>query len=139
MWGVDDEIRDAIKEVRKMMAQVGADKNKVAEKAKEATDRVIEMIFKEEKILFPMALETLTEDEWAKISEASGEIGYCLIGPVKKWVPSYSIGQAQAEGTSRDGKNPRACKIRCRRLSPEINAMLNTLPIDITFVDRTIR
>ena len=106
MWGVDDEIRNAIKEVRKMIAQIGADRDKVAEKAKEAADRVIEMIYKEEKILLPMAQETLTEDEWAKISEASGEIGYCLIGPVKKWVPSYSIGQASGGRDIRDGKNP---------------------------------
>lgn len=139
MWGVDDEIRNAIKEVRKMIAQIGADRDKVAEKAKEAADRVIEMIYKEEKILLPMAQETLTEDEWVKISEASGEIGYCLIDPVKKWVPSYSIGQeAQAEGKPRDEKESSGLvKFDAGALTPEeINAVLNTLPIDITFVDR---
>ena len=45
------------------------------------------MIFKEENILFPMALQTLTEDEWVKIAHESEEIGYCLTGPAGIWKP----------------------------------------------------
>ena len=45
------------------------------------------MIFKEENILFPMALQTLTEDEWVKMAHESDEIGYCLTGPAGIWKP----------------------------------------------------
>ena len=48
---------------------------------------VTEMIFKEENILFPMALETLTEDEWVKMADESEEIGYCLTAPQGVWKP----------------------------------------------------
>ena len=43
-----------------------------------------EMIYKEEKILFPMALETLTEDEWITIYRESDEIGYALIDLIRR-------------------------------------------------------
>jgi len=35
-----------------------------------------------------MALETLTEDEWAEIARASDEIGYCMITPEAEWKPA---------------------------------------------------
>lgn len=41
----------------------------------------------EENILFPMALDTLTEDEWLEIAKASREIGYSLITPEVEWEP----------------------------------------------------
>lgn len=71
MWGVDDEIRADIKEVNKLLATSGQAKDILIEKAEEAVDKVIEMIFKEENILFPMAIDTLTEDEWLEIARAS--------------------------------------------------------------------
>lgn len=43
------------------------------------------MIYKEDSILFPMALETLTEDEWISIYHESDEIGYALIEPEIEW------------------------------------------------------
>ena len=45
------------------------------------------MIYKEENILFPMALKNLTEDEWVKIAHESDEIGFCLIAPAVEWKP----------------------------------------------------
>lgn len=70
------------------------------ENAKKTLHQINEMIFKEENILFPMALETLTEDEWYRIAEESKEIGYCLTEPLAKWKPqttsSYQQDKAEA-------------------------------------------
>ena len=54
------------------------------------------MIFKEENILFPMALQTLTEDEWVKIAHESEEIGYCLTGPAGVWKPERKAIEADS-------------------------------------------
>ena len=65
---------------------------------------VEEMIYKEENILFPIARETLTSEEWDKIRLASPRIGWCLSeltaiparagrGPVRRecsWIPEIS-------------------------------------------------
>ena len=49
------------------------------------------MIFKEENILFPMALQTLTEDEWVKIAHDGEDIGYCLTAPAGIWKPERKV------------------------------------------------
>ena len=137
MWGVDDEIRAAVKEIRKLLADGGGEKAQIAEKAGDAVNRITEMIFKEENILFPMVLDTLAEDEWLKIAEESSEIGYCMIQPKEDWKPArVNVEEKVAENGGIPSNNG-FIKFDAGILSPEeINAMLNTLPIDITFVDR---
>lgn len=137
MWGVDDEIRDAIKEVRKLLSVYNNNKEEVYEKASEIVNRIIEMIFKEENILFPMVLETLAEDEWIKIEEESADIGYCLTGPKGKWKPARVNLEEKVKEKGEQPSNNGYVKFDAGILSPEeINAMLNTLPLDITFVDK---
>lgn len=136
MWGVDDEIRADIKEARSKAA-ADADTTVLIEVVEKAISRVEEMIFKEENILFPMVLETLNEDEWLKIAKESDEIGYCLYKPTKEWKPvRVNIEQkAQDEGehTVKEGY----VKLKSGILNfNEIEALLNTLPVDITFVDK---
>ena len=81
MWGVDDEIRFVIKDAKRALMSYAGYKREVTEILDQVIKEVSEMIFKEEEILFPMALETLTEDEWVKIAAESEEIGFCLTAP----------------------------------------------------------
>jgi hypothetical protein len=137
MWGVDDEIRAAIKGVRKLLSDSSANRGVVAEKAEEAANRVIEMIFKEENILFPMVLETLAEDEWLKIVEESAEIGYTLVEPKGQWKPVKTNVEEQVAEQGQQPSNNGYIKFDAGIMTPEeTNAMLNTLPVDITFVDK---
>ena len=46
-----------------------------------------EMIFKEEQILLPMSLDTLSDTEWYEIYQQSPEIGFCLFDPNHSWKP----------------------------------------------------
>lgn len=141
MWGVDDEIRDAIKETRKSLVSDTGTSETIIMKGKEVATRVLEMIFKEENILFPMVIETFSEDEWVDIVEASDEIGYCLTKPQGLWKPvrqrveekNALREQNKGDGLSYSG----SVKFDAGHLLPEeINAVLNTLPLDITFVDK---
>lgn len=141
MWGVDDEIRDAIKETRKLLESEMSNLELVTEKGKAVANRVLEMIFKEENILFPMVIESFSEDEWVEIAEASDEIGYCLIKPQGIWKP-VQVKMEKQEAAREENKGERPIKsgqveFDAGQLTPEeINAILNTLPIDITFVDK---
>lgn len=139
MWGVDDEIRDALKETRKRLATATVTSKLVLETGKEVANRIPEMIFKEENILFPMILETFSEEEWVEIAEASEEIGYCLTEPQALWKPVQVRLEERAnkmgkeDGVSHNGH----VEFDAGHLLPEeINAILNTLPLDITFVDK---
>ncbi|HWR62109.1 MAG TPA: DUF438 domain-containing protein [Clostridia bacterium] len=136
MWGVDDEIRAELKEVKLSLRDYAGGKEQVASKADAAVKRVIEMIFKEENILFPMVMETLTEDEWLTIESESDEIGYCLVGPQGKWKPVRSnIENKQQEAEAAGPKG--YLKLETGLLTAkEIELMFNNLPVDITFVDK---
>ena len=130
MWGVDDRIRDAIKEAKKMLVNYKADEKQLfVEKMQYVIREVTEMIFKEENILFPMALQHLTEDEWVKIAHESDVVGFCLIDSVTEWKPERKklADSAMSEGFIR---------METGILSIEqLELMMNHLPVDITFID----
>jgi DUF438 domain-containing protein len=137
MWGVDDEIRDAIKEVNQQLTNYDGAKESTSEKLEAAVSRVEEMIFKEENILFPMVLDTLNEDEWLKIAKESSEIGYCLYEPKMEWKPVKVDVEEKVQTQGDEPIEKGYHKFETGILSgEEIEAIMNTLPVDITFVDK---
>ncbi|HSH36271.1 DUF438 domain-containing protein [Schnuerera sp.] len=133
MWGVDDDIRALIKEAKLMLTSYKGNKDEILEKMEEVSHEIKEMIFKEESILFPMALETLTEDEWIVIYKESDEIGYALIEPKAEW-ELKRIKTAEKEEIASEAGN---VKFETGFLTPqEISQMLNTIPGDMTFIDK---
>jgi DUF438 domain-containing protein len=132
MWGVDDEIRADIKSAK---AKLQGDAPDSAVSIEQAATKVNEMIFKEENILFPMALDTLTEDEWFNIAEESDEIGFCLTQPAGKWKPiRANVGdKAKEQSVQPNG----SIRFETGVLTvKEINGILNNIPVDITFIDK---
>ncbi len=137
MWGVDDEIRENMKETQRLLSSNTENKEQLLKIVGEVIDRVKEMIFKEENILFPMVLETLSEDEWVKIANESDEIGYCLIKPASNWRPLKINIENKEKEHGEMPSNHGYIRFDAGILLPdELNAMLNTLPMDITFVDK---
>jgi DUF438 domain-containing protein len=135
MWGVDDEIRDKIKAAKKELVEYSGNKDLVKEKILAATEQAIDMIFKEESILFPMTLDTLTEDEWIKVYEGSEEIGYAVIPPQKEWELKRVnvVKKEEDKGITESG----FVKFETGILSSkELELMLNHIPGDFTFVDK---
>jgi len=86
-----------------------------------------------------MALETLTEDEWIEIVKSADEIGYCLITPKNQWKPAQVdiVEKTQKEEGTKAPVEEGYIEFDAGCLTPEeINSIFNTLPIDITFVDK---
>ena len=137
MWGKHDEIRELIKGSIEVLQSDNMTKDEfqaVAEivlsvAAKAAQD----MITKEDEILFPMSLDTLNEEEWYEISKQSLEIGYCLYDPQVDWKPEWAEKQS-INDSQKSGSN---IQLPSGSFSAEeIMAILNTLPLDMTFVDK---
>ena len=136
MWGVDDEIRAAMKESKNLLTNNNGSKGQLEEVIKETLQKITEMIFKEENILLPMAIETVSEDDWASIAEESDEIGYCLTQPQGIWKP-VNLNVEQKVRT--EGQKPSDGYLRFETglLShEEAGLIFNTLPVDLTFVDK---
>ncbi len=139
MWGKHDETRELLKAA---LEALGATENISSEEAKTVIDLVLrpaskavgDMIEKEEEILFPMCLDTLNDKEWYEIARQSIEYGFCLYDPRDVWRP---------EGIEEeDHVLMEENKIQLPSGSfdiPELNALLNTIPFDLTFVDKDDR
>lgn len=137
MWGKHDEIRDLIKgsiEVLQTTEMTNEEFGAVAEIVLIiAATAAKEMITKEEEILFPMSLDVLTEADWYEISKQSLEIGYCVYDPQVDWKPEW----AEEQSINASQKSGSHVQLPSGSFSAEeIMAILNTLPVDITFVDK---
>lgn len=137
MWGVDDEIRDGIKDVIKTLKNYNEGTRKdIINKIEQNLEQIQEMIYKEEKILFPMAANNLTEDEWYAIYQESDEIGFCLVAPDAKWEPQ-NINVTEKADVVADPHTRGSIKFETGILTPkQIELIFNHLPFDITFVDK---
>lgn len=137
MWGKHDEIRELIKgsiEVLETAEMTKEEFGAVAEIVLEiAAQSAKDMITKEEEILFPMSLDVLTEADWYEISKQSLEIGFCLYDPLVTWKPEW----AEEQSINESQKSGSHIQLPSGSFSAEeIMTILNTLPVDITFVDK---
>lgn len=129
MWRLDDFIRDAIKGAKRQLAEDTKDRSQTISIVSDVIVQVTAMIYREEHILFPMAVNHLTEDEWMKIAHESDEIGFCLIDDIPIWNPHRN--QLDEKALS-DG----FVKLETGVLSlKQLELILNHLPVDITFID----
>ena len=136
MWGKHDEIREQLKGSIEIL-QIDDLSSEDLEASSEiillpALKGVYEMTIKEEDILFPMMIDNLSEADWYEIQQQSLEIGFCLYDPQVKWIPdgikAESINEAQKSGGN--------IQLPTGNFSvEELLAILNTIPVDMTFVD----
>ncbi|HEX2960161.1 MAG TPA: DUF438 domain-containing protein [Ignavibacteriales bacterium] len=137
MWGKDDEARALLKNALTVLPEShnitsGDGKAVIEISLAPALAAVEEMIYKEEQILFPMAMDTLKEEEWFEVMRQSDEIGYCLFAPVDEWKPA-AMENADSEFNQLKGKvNLPTGSFTLK----ELTAMLDTFPFDVTFVDK---
>ena len=136
MWGKHDEIRVLIKGAIEMLsAEMKINKNELKSvldiKIKPASNGVADMIMKEEEILLPMSMDTLSDTEWYEIYNQTNEIGYCLFDPQVEWKPA---GIELKETAQAEAGN---VKLSTGQFTvAELEALVNTLPLDITFIDK---
>ncbi len=129
MWGVDDEIRA---ELRAALAEL--DEGETAPLSA-VLQRLEDMAFKEEHILLPILKEKLDDEEWRQIAKDTAEFGTFLIDPPPAWTDSPRAAEPAAEtGAAGDILLPTGSFS-----AQELSALLNALPMDITFVDKDNR
>lgn len=137
MWGKHDEVRKQLRETIAGLQQVesinaGEAKAFSTFTILPALEAVDDMIYKEEKIMFPTALDLLTEQDWYEIYTQSDEYGYCIFAPQFEWTPEG--------GVTEEMKKPAASNGRVQMPTGnfslnELISVFQTLPFDLTFVD----
>jgi DUF438 domain-containing protein len=137
MWGKHDEIRELIKGAIEVLQTDRITVEDLIASSEillfPALNQVVDMIKKEEEILFPMTLDKLNDSDWYEIEKQSLEIGYCLYDPPKAWKPNWATKDSLSEMNKIGGN----IQLPSGNFSvEELLAILNQLPIDITFVDK---
>lgn len=97
-----------------------------------AVEAIEGMIMKEEEILLPMSLDTLSDADWYQIYKETPQFGFTLYDPQTEWTPD--IAATVSEPVYQSGE---AIQLSSGSFSiNELETMFKTLPIDITFVDK---
>ncbi|PKM64902.1 MAG: PAS domain S-box protein [Firmicutes bacterium HGW-Firmicutes-20] len=128
MWGVDDEIRNDLKGLLRFSQKWT--KEELVTNVIAATKKVLDMISKEENILFPMILDTFSEAEWATIFAQSKEFETSWVVNPPAYLPQLVI-EDKEESIIQSG----SVLLSAGALTyEETNAIFNTVPFDMTFV-----
>jgi hypothetical protein len=142
MWGVDDEIRAIVKSALTLTSFGTTSRESLNLSIEEALNKIEDMVFKEENILIPMLLDNLDAQQWQSIAEQSDQIGYCLIDPPAPFRQSAAEVKAAVQAEALPSAPDVSAAVgdvvlQTGALSiKELTAMLNTMPVDITFVDK---
>ncbi|MGQ9854173.1 MAG: DUF438 domain-containing protein [Candidatus Oleimicrobiaceae bacterium] len=127
MWAIHDDIRALLKQCAQELT-AGQVAQGVATLAR-ATQEMADMIYKEEHILFPLALELLTPEEWARVKAGEEEVGFAWIAPPPAWQPK-AVQEAPPVPSAK------SWPFDTGSLTPEqANLILTHLPLDLSFVN----
>jgi PAS domain S-box-containing protein len=133
MWIEHDQIRATVKRLFELLKKFSETEPKLL--SKELFDIAISLrelfnihFYKENHILFPAAMDSLSEEEWNSARKQFAEIGFCNFTPgVEKTVIEQEVVASEIAG---------GVEFQTGSLTPEqLEAMINTLPIELTFVD----
>jgi hypothetical protein len=170
LWFKHDEIRAGLRSLLRLLTTDTGENwesylRKVAEKAKEVSSALLDMVFRENNIFYPTLKVLLSEGEWKAIKEQEELIGYYRVSP-PEWKSSASamhpyqikesLSAEQVVNLPQEVQN----LLKGQLLKPdtyevvreednkldegylslkEINAIFKTLPFDLTFVDKNDR
>ena len=129
MWTVDGDIRDGFGR----LARAKSIDDAWYEEFDGLLTRAQEMIYKEQNILFPICAENFSAEEWYQIYKDTEQ--YEEIFGVERvaWAEAESALAAKAAPTSGDSNT--IALIGGSLTLEQLDAMLNTMPMEITFVD----
>jgi DUF438 domain-containing protein len=137
MWAIHDDVRAGWKALDGLLA-AGPGDDPAAFAAQIAAlfgpleTAIRQMFYKEETILFPTALQMLSEEEWRAVREQEAEWGYFSVQPGSQWPPAVPA-PTPAEQPTSEGLIP----LETGALTVEqINLLFNHLPVEISFVDK---
>jgi len=141
MWMEHNKLRGKKKEFYNLIENYSAMsfqdfKKQLDETAKSLSGFLSSHIFKENNILFPAAQRVVTEQEWRDARREFDEIGYCSFTPAHL-IAIPKVQEVERQKVEETIAPKGMLQFETGTLSKEeVEAVLNTLPVDITFVDK---
>ncbi len=138
MWGKDNEVRGLLRTAMNGIEAVN-DITSMETYLKNALNPLLEeiegMIFKEENILFPTAIEKLEPEQWVNILSESDDVGYVYIQ--KPHEADILVKEFRAALKEEPVFRDNAIELPTGSMGlRELMAIFDTLTVDVTFVDQ---
>jgi len=165
LWGREDQVILKLRELSSLLGKAlqtldGVTVKELASKALELSKDVSELVFRENKILFPAVWVLFSEGEWATVAELGDDIGW-LVSVESRWVPkerpimpyelNTSVSQEQLSKLPKEfadvvSKGIQPDNYQVRREGDldlgtgflsidEVKAIFKSLPIEITYAN----
>lgn len=140
MWMEHNQIREKKRQLHELVEKWNTMrfpdfKRDLGEAAKPLCSLLPSHFFKENNILFPTALQVITSKEWEETRKEFDEIGYCPLTP-PQLTAKPRIEAEKKETEMRLAPEGMLQFENGKLTKEEIEAVLDALPIDITFVDK---
>lgn len=138
MWSFHDDIRKKLKEIEQILQKEQPDLKEINKELAVLFFLIVPIIFREEAILFPVAFETISATDFAQMNTESEELGsvYNLKAEKADIDAFKELAKMQQDDKIAESVGGTAVDLETGFLIPEqIKIMLNTLPLDITYVD----
>jgi len=131
MWSLHDEIRTSLKKLLQLMHNNDYEFDSFNKEIGRLFFGLFGLIQKQELILFPAATLTLDEEDFKAMHKQSFEYPFVFIDP-----PSELLDDEPKISLSKNNNDQSMVHMKTGSLSLEqVELMINTLPVDITFVD----
>jgi len=141
MWAIHDDVRAGWKALDELLAVGPGDapdafSARMDDVLQPLSTAIREMFYKEENILFPTALEKLSQEEWAAVRAQGPEVGYSYVEPGRQWLPSTAAPEPAPPPVEVKEVDGHLLQLDTGALSVrELNLLLTHLPVDVTYVD----
>ena len=129
MWTVDGDIRDQLGDLAKSSQSI----DDWYRRFDELLTRAQEMIYKEQNILFPICAENFSKEDWYQIYKDTAQYED-IFGVTRIAWPDAEHALAESPAPADTADNTIAL-IGGTFTIDQLDAMLNTMPMEVTFVD----
>lgn len=144
MWSFDNNVKKLISTAKTLLEEDKYDE--FLKLQPEVHESILDLIDKEESILYPTSFKLISEEEFIKMRKGDDEIGYCLIenppifGDIleNKEIPNEfmsELSQLLAKYSSLTGQNEILDVKQGKLTLEQINLIFQHLSVDLSYVD----
>jgi PAS domain S-box-containing protein len=125
MWAFHDDFRQSLGTLKGLLSEPDLSRETLNKELGRLFFTVLPVIFREERIVFPVAMKAIPGEGWDEMLQQGSELGWC-----------YISGPERIKPISHKTMHSELTDLVTGALSAEqIVLMLENLPVDITFVD----
>ena len=136
MWSFHDNLRDQFRLLRKKLEAREFDE--VQRDTQYLISGIYRLLLVEQNVLFPNALSLLTEDDWKNVRKGEEEIGWMLTQEPVAYPQQPEYVHPAQDHSKRElsfSLEDRAHYDEGYMTVEQVNLLLKTMPLDITYVD----